>query len=626
MRGVGQRIARLVLLPLLAAFPATAQNTAAPDGEALYKKACASCHDGGEGRAPDRAALKQMSPDNFRFALVSGSMTQQGSGLTAAEIAALSEALTIKSFSTGGFPAKAFCPAGRSTFDDPFAKPFWNGWGVDLFQHRFQPAAMAGLTASQVPKLKLKWAFAFPGDTRSFAQPTVAGGRVFVGSEGRRVYSLDAKTGCIFWIFEADAPVRAAITVGAIQDGWAVYFGDRGANAYALNALTGAPIWKTRVEDHPNAMITGTPTLASGRLYVPVSSTEEGTGANPNYECCKFRGSVSALDASNGGVVWKGYTIEDPPHPVRKNPQGVQLWGPSGAGVWSSPTVDLKKRAVYVTTGDSYSDPVARTSDAFLAFDLETGKLLWSRQMTANDAFTIDCARPVKTNCAEANGPDFDFGSSPILVDLPNGRRALIAGQKSGMVHAVDPDQQGEVLWQVRLGKGGILGGIQWGSAVDGRNVYVAVSDIQFSPATEDQTGARKTSLVGTVVLNPDVGGGIFALNLATGQQVWHTANLGCHGRAGCSPAQSAAVTAIPGVVFSGSIDGHLRAYSVTNGRILWDVYTAREYDTVNGVKGNGGVIDGPGPVVVGGMLFTNSGCGFSGGAPGNLLLAFSVD
>ena len=411
MRGVGQRIARLVLLPLLAAFPATAQNTAAPDGEALYKKACASCHDGGEGRAPDRAALKQMSPDNFRFALVSGSMTQQGSGLTAAEIAALSEALTIKSFSTGGFPAKAFCPAGRSTFDDPFAKPFWNGWGVDLFQHRFQPAAMAGLTASQVPKLKLKWAFAFPGDTRSFAQPTVAGGRVFVGSEGRRVYSLDAKTGCIFWIFEADAPVRAAITVGAIQDGWAVYFGDRGANAYALNALTGAPIWKTRVEDHPNAMITGTPTLASGRLYVPVSSTEEGTGANPNYECCKFRGSVSALDASNGGVVWKGYTIKDPPDPVRKNPQGVQLWGPSGAGVWSSPTVDLKKRAVYVTTGDSYSDPVARTSDAFLAFDLETGKLLWSRQMTANDAFTIDCARPVKTNCAEANGPDFDFGS-----------------------------------------------------------------------------------------------------------------------------------------------------------------------------------------------------------------------
>jgi polyvinyl alcohol dehydrogenase (cytochrome) len=293
--------------------------------------------------------------------------------------------------------------------------------------------------------------------------------------------------------------------------------------------------------------------------------------------------------------------------------------------VWSSPTIDLKNRVVYVTTGDSYSDPAARTSDAFLAFDLETGKLLWSRQMTANDAFTIDCGSPTKTNCAEANGPDFDFGSSAMLVDLPKGRRALIAGQKSGMIHAVDPDSQGEVLWQVRLGKGSALGGIQWGSAMDDKNVYAAVSDVAFAPATEDKPGARKT-FAGTLVLNPTAGGGLFAVNAATGRQVWHTPHPGCHDRAGCSPAQSAAVTAIPGAVFSGSLDGHLRAYATGNGRIIWDVDTARQYETVNGVKGNGGSIDGPGPVVADGMLFTNSGYGFVGGAPGNVLLAFSVD
>jgi polyvinyl alcohol dehydrogenase (cytochrome) len=628
MRALPLMISTVLLLLLLTALIVEAQGVtgAAPNGEALYEKTCASCHDQGVGRAPNRVALKQMSPENIHFALVNGSMSPQGFGLSTAQIAAISEFLTGKTVSTDTFSKQAFCPAGGSPFEDPFAKPYWNGWGANLSQQRFQPAAMAQLSAGQVPKLKLRWAFAFPGDTRAYAQPTVVGGRIFVGSAGRRVYSLDAKTGCIYWIFDADFPVRTAISVSALGDGWVAYFGDQHANAYAVNALTGSPIWKTQVEEHPAGIITGAPTLAENRLYVPVTSFEEVTGADPNYECCKFRGSVSALDAATGKVIWKGYTIDESPHPVRRNKQGVQLWGPSGAGVWSSPTIDLKKRAVYVTTSDSYSDPPARTSDAFLAFDMETGKLLWSRQMTPNDAYTIDCASPTKTNCAEANGPDFDFGSSPILVDLPGGGRALIAGQKSGMIHAVDPDRQGELLWQVRLGRGSVLGGIQWGSAVDAKNVYAAVSDVELAPATENKAGARRMVLGGTVLLNPETGGGIFALDAATGRQVWHTPNPGCHDRPGCSPAQSAAVTAIVGAVFSGSLDGHLRAYATGNGAIIWDVNTAREYETVNGVKGNGGSIDGPGPVVVNGMLFTNSGYGAWGGAPGNVLLAFSVN
>src|SRR5262249_19058741 len=311
-----------------------------------------------------------------------------------------------------------------------------------------------------------------------------------------------------------------------------------------------------------------------------------------------------------------------------KNKQGVQLWGPSGAAVWSSPTVDLARHRVYVTTGDSYSDPAATTSDSFLAFDSETGKLLWSRQMTAGDAFTVNCGQPPdrKTNCPDANGPDFDFGSSPILVELGGGRRALIAGQKSGVVHAIDPDRQGEVLWQRRVGRGGTLGGVQWGSAIDSRNIYVAVSDVVVMGAKPGTPGAQRSLMGGPMTLDPKAGGGLFALSLEKGEVIWQTPHPGCGDTPGCSPAQSAAVSAIAGVVFSGGLDGHLRAYSTETGKIIWDVDTKQEYTTVNGVKANGGSMDGPGAVIVDGILYVNSGYMFLGGAPGNVLLAFSVD
>jgi polyvinyl alcohol dehydrogenase (cytochrome) len=351
------------------------------------------------------------------------------------------------------------------------------------------------------------------------------------------------------------------------------------------------------------------------------------SGADAKDECCKFRGSVSALDAATGKVIWKSYTIAEEPKPTRKNAQGVQLWGSSGAGVWSSPTVDLKNHIVYVTTGDNYSDPPTNTSDAFMAFDTDTGKLAWSRQITTGDAYNIDCDIPPEkqVNCPEAKGPDVDFGSSAILVNLPNGRRALIAGQKSGVVSAVDPDRQGKILWQVRVGHGGSLGGVQWGSAADAKNVYVALSDIQRRAAPPGSPAGRASVFGVPYELDPKAGGGLFALEIETGKVVWHTPHPGCV-KPGCSPAQSAAVTVIPGVAFSGGVDGHLRAYATDDGRIVWDVDTEQEYNTVNGVKANGGSIDASGPVIVGGMLYVNSGYFFQGSASGNVLLAFSVD
>jgi polyvinyl alcohol dehydrogenase (cytochrome) len=598
------------------------------EGAALFKQRCAGCHEGGGPKAPNRAALKQMSPENVRFALLSGSMRMQGVSLSPAQIGTIAQYLTGKLPGKEQIPAEAFCSASAAAFSSPFAKPNWNGWGGDLEQHRFQPAETAQLTATQVPKLKLKWAFGFAGVTRAFAQPAVAGGRVFVGSAERKVYSLSAETGCIHWVFDTDFPVRTAVSIAQSRGDWVAYFGDQHANAYAVNAATGKLLWKTHVDEHPAAVITGAPALAGKRLYVPGASIEEFTGAYPQYECCTFRGSLSALDAATGKVLWKSYTIAEEPKPTRKNKLGVQLWGPSGVGVWSSPTVDLKRRMIYVTTGDNYSDPPTSASDAFLAFEMDTGKLAWSRQLTEGDAFNVGCGAPPETpsNCPEARGPDFDFGSSAILVDLAGGRRALVAGQKSGIVYALDPDKKGEILWQRRVGKGTTVGGVEWGSAADATKMYVAVSDAQMRPVPPGTAAAQDSVLGMPFQLDPKAGGGLFALKLETGEIAWHTPHPGCNDKPGCSPAQSAAVTAIPEVVFSGGLDGHLRAYATDDGRILWDIDTLTDFKTVNQVKAHGGSLDGPGPVIVGGMLYVNSGYSFLGSAPGNVLLAFSVE
>src|SRR5690606_38229653 len=328
----------------------------------------------------------------------------------------------------------------------------------------------------------------FPGDDRVNMQPTIAGERVFVGSFRGYVYSLDAATGCIHWYHDAGASVRSGMSLAEIEHEGeprtAVLFGDQRAYVHALDAATGEALWKTRVDDFPGARITGSPALHGGRLYVPVASTEEGAAAVATYECCRFRGSLVALDAATGRQIWKTYTVDEP-RPTRRNPVGAQLWGPSGAPIWSSPTIDPLRNAVYVTTGNNYSNPPSELSDAFVALDLDTGAILWSRQMTEGDAWTAACRMidpEDRTNCADEEAPDFDFGASPMLIDLGNGRRVLVAGQKSGVVHALDPDRDGALVWQHRVGRGGSMGGVQWGSATDGENVYVALSDVVRIP------------------------------------------------------------------------------------------------------------------------------------------------
>jgi polyvinyl alcohol dehydrogenase (cytochrome) len=594
----------------------------AQDGAAIYKERCASCHDQPEGRVPALSAIKAMTGEAVFIALTNGKMKTQAEGLSTAQIFSL---LTFIA-PTGGAPAAApsltrTCPA-DAPFRTAATAPRWGGWSPSVTNARFQNTAAAGMSAADVPKLKLKWAFNLGGVTIARSQPTVAGGRVFIATVAGPVYSIDAKSGCTYWGFKTDSGVRSGMTLGEANGAPALYFGDQGSNIYALSAETGKLLWKMRAAEHFATMITAAPQYRQGVVYVAHSSFEEILPPDPKYQCCTFRGLVVALDAATGKQIWKSYTIPDAPQPTKKSPAGTQLHGPSGAGVWSTPTIDERLGVLYVATGDNYSDPPSKTSDAVLAMSLKTGEIAWSSQLTPNDAFNVGCGMPTKPGCPDSNGPDFDFGQPPILVNLEGGGRALVIGQKSGMVHAIDPDKKGAVLWQTRVGKGSALGGSQWGSAADNNRVYVAVSDIGIENRADPSspTGFRSG-------LKPNEGGGLHALRLKTGQIAWSTKPDACPAsRGNCSPAQSAAVTVIPGVVFSGSVDGHLRGYSTETGKIVWDFDTAREYPAVNGGTAKGGSLDVAGPAIVNGMLYVNSGYGQWGGMPGNVLLAFSVD
>lgn len=530
-------------------------------------------------------------------------MRVQGATLSGAERRAIAEYLggaTLGGDSTGA-------TLGRCESAPQFnfkAAPAWNGWGATPANTRNQSAADAQLTAEQVTHLTLKWAFGFPDATSSWAQPTVVGGWLFVGSQNGTVYALDAKSGCIHWVFSADGGVRSALIVGKSRGAAAVYFGDTSATAYALDATTGRQLWKTKVERHPLARITGGLALYRERLYVPMSSYEESQGARPDYSCCTFRGSVSSLDAKTGSVLWQTYMIPGEPQPRGTSSAGVTLYGPAGAAIWSTPTVDARRGLIYVGTGNTYAGAAATGSDAVVALEL-SGGIRWMKQLFPGDVFISGCrGHGDNPNCMDQRGPDYDFGNSPMITDPPRGRSAIVIGQKSGNGWALDPDRRGEVLWQYHAGAGGALGGIEWGSAVDDRHAYFAVSDL-FSPSP----------------------GGLHAVNLNDGKRAWYAAPAAPSCAAGprCSAAQAAAISVIPGVVFSGSNDGTLRAYSTTNGAILWEVNTDREYQTLNGVPAKGASMLGPGPAIVGSMVYVPSGYGAFGGRPGNVLLAFGL-
>ena len=621
-----RHVIRILLLAALLPSAAFAREAPVIDGEAIYQARCSGCHEGQAERAPRRDALAQFDPETVLKALVSGPMTGQARALTQAEMRAVAVFLTGTEFAANPMPEKAWCAQRSVSFGPEKAAPAWHGWGNGSANQRFQPSAAAKLAAADVPKLKLKWAFAIPGVIRAYAQPTIVAGTAFLGTAADEVYALDAKTGCIRWRFGADAGVRSAIQVAEVGGQWRAFFGDLRGQFYALDAKSGELVWKVPVEAHRMAYITAGAALFEGRLYVGTASREE-TALDAEHACCTFRGSVSALDAATGKILWKRHTIDEPrPRVDDGTGRGFMLWGPAGGSVWSTPTIDPVRRSLYVATGNAYSGPEPATTNALIAMSLADGEIRWVQQMSSNDVGTIPCQTPGQKQACKSGAPDHDFGSSPILMTLPGGQRVLVAGQKSGVVHGVDPDQGGKILWQTRIGKGGYEGGVEFGMASDGNRIYAPLSDFRFTGAAKTEPGAQPSIFGMKMKVDPAEGGGLFALDPATGKILWNAPPANCQGRDGCSPAQTAAASAIPGIVLSGAIDGHLRAYAAADGRVVWDFDTIRDYESVNGLPGKGGAIDGPGPVVVDGMVYTNSGYGYVGEVAGNVLLAFSVD
>ncbi len=597
----------------------------AQDGEALYKERCASCHDSPDGRVPSIGALKRMTAQAVYAALTNGPMKTQAAGLSSQALLSLLVYIAPAGDANAKPTFESNCSGSVRRYTSAnqiggWAGPSaWGGWSPDATNTRYQDAKAAGLTAADVPKLKLKWAFNLGSVTSARGQPVVAGGRVFTTTLAGDVYAIDAVRGCIQWGYKVTAGIRSGVAVGDANGIPAIFFGARNAVMYALNAESGELIWQTRPVEHLYAQSTATPLFYKGVLYQGFSSIEESLAVDPDNVCCSFRGSVVALDAATGRTIWQSYTIAEP---AKALAPGSRFGGPSGAAIWSTPTLDERKQALYVATGDNYSDPVTATSDAVLAFDLKTGKMLWSRQLTQGDAYNSACNSRTRENCPPEDGPDFDFGQPPILVQLGGGKRALVIGQKSGMVHAIDPDEDGKILWQTRAGEGGLLGGSQWGSAADAQRMYVVISDVNILTVQDAAAPNGRR-----IALDPKKGGGLHAIDLNSGKIVWSAKPATCPAsRSICSPAQSAAVTAIPGAVFSGSLDGHLRAYSANDGRVIWDFDTAREFPTVNGGPARGGSIDATGTAVAGGLVVVMSGYDQFGGMPGNVLLAFSPD
>ena len=600
---------------LAAGQSAAAQSVTPISGEAVYQKRCAACHEQISPRIPHREALNKMPAARILRALDAGAMLAVALTMHRDERIAVAGFLGTDAPDAGP-PAAAFC-ADRTVTLAATPRGGWNGWSPGTSNRRFQTAEGARLRAGEVPNLELKWAFAFDGDVSAFAPPTVLDGQMFVGSAAGRVHALRAATGCLQWVFQANGPVRSAIVAVPLNGTHVLVFGDMTGWVYALQATSGMLLWKAQIETHDSTRLTGAPVVHDGTVYVPVASWEETRSNDPEYACCTFRGSVVALRVRDGARVWKTY-MTDEPRETGRNARGTPQFGPSGVGIWSAPTVDAKRGLLYVTTGNDYSSPATLHSDAVIALNMANGRIEWSRQMTPGDAYNSSCGGD-RVNCPREAGPDFDFASSAILVSTAPNRDLLIAGQKSGIVYALDPEKRGEVVWQTRVGRGGTSGGVQWGMATDGARIYAAVSDVGRTRQAVNVFDTRR------FILDPKQGGGLTALRVADGRKAWHVAGTHCPDGSppGCSPSQPGAVTAIPGVVFATATDGHIRAHAARDGRLLWDFNTARDFEAVNGGPARGGSIEGPGAVVAGGMVFITSGYTRNGGMAGNVLLAF---
>lgn len=602
---------------------AAASALAAEDarsGKAVYEDHCASCHTGtGKDAGPSLESLRMMSRNQISFALERGKMQEQARGIGLEDRANL---IAFISPDVGDqWTADAHTCDDRSLDLDALVDPSIGAWGFDKRNTRYQ--ARSELTTENIDQLELAWVFGLPDVAEVRSQPVISQDTVFVSSVSGHLLALDRMRGCVKWHRRPASVIRTSLSMGQVRQRPALLFGGAGEGAkttafgtfgqfvFAIDAETGDELWRKDVGLFPGSILTGGIVQHVDRLIVPISAMGVGLAMNPNYECCKSHGAVRALDADTGEILWTAHMTEDA-RPTSKNALGVQQWGPSGAAVWTTPTIDSSRNLVYVGTGENTSSPASRLSDAIVAIDILTGEIRWAYQGTKNDAFNAACLVG-GPNCPEENGPDFDFGASAVLAQTSQGDDIILAGQKSGVVHALNPGD-GELLWRTQVSPGSALGGVHWGMAVSGNLVIVPINDPVRQPGHERKPG-------------------VYALDIVSGDIRWsHHATAPCENPfssgapwVDCPYTFSAAASASNDLAFAGSLAGVAYAFAVDSGEVVWQFDTAQAFETVNGIPAHGGSIDNPGIQIAGDMLFVESGYAMFGEIPGNALLAFKL-
>lgn len=585
-------------------------------GEQLFTENCASCHDGSVQKAPHKDMLNLMPPSYTLKAMNEGIMTSQSTHLSTDQKVAIAEYLGMASPSKSEFKLPQKCASKSSKFDSD-QSPDWVGWGGNAGNDRFHSAQSTEITRETIPNLKLKWAVEMPGATRARSQPMLAGGLLFTGGADGTFMALDAKSGCLKWTFQARAEVRHA----AFIEPWdgedadpIMYFGDLLGHVYALRAKTGELVWTDRADPHPNATITASPILHDDQVFFAISSLEVTSAADAKYECCTFRGSMVAYNKNNGVKNWQTYTIDEMAVPQGQNDLGTKLYGSSGAPLWASLALDTKRGQIYAGSGENYSSPGSDRSDAVIAFDVKTGKINWTMQALADDVWNMACMSDdpiIRQACPKEDGPDYDFGAGIMYVEHGGIEDMVVAGQKSGDLFFLNPDN-GKIIVQRKVGRGGIQAGIHFGMAREGDTLYVPVSD--FPDGREPVELAKP---------------GMFAVSLEDGVTKWFTRDPDdvCKGRDFCTPGISAAPSAFEGAVMAGSMDGTLRAYDKDTGAVVWSYDSTQQVKTLTGSMISGGSFGGSaGPMAKDGMLYVVSGYGVYFHMPGAVLLAFEAD
>lgn len=571
----------------------------------IFNNNCVSCHSGGVPRAPHLTTFQVMSAD-YILSTLNGVMSAQAEGLSSEEKIGISEYITGGKVSTS-LPEPNFCKSNN----EPIVlvkENSYKEWGYDKENSRY---TKSNLNSQNAKKLKLKWVFAYPAASRARSQPSISGNTIFVGGQNLYLYALDRQTGCVRWRTKVDGEIRSAPAIYFSEKGNFLFAGDYEGNVYKINPYNGEKIWVKSLRYHPRVILTGSLRVDNDIIYVPLSSREWADGADPEYQCCSFRGGIMALDVAGGNELWTSYSIPLPPKGTGKfNNMGVEILAPSGVPVWNSPTFDTAKNLIYYGTGEAYSSPAAETSDSVIAINKLNGDIEWVYQAESGDAWNMGCFVEADANCPEQDGPDWDFGASVVLANI-DGKSVLFAGRKSGHVYGLDPDNKGKPLWIKRIGKGGFAGGVHWGMATDNKSIFAAVADTNFinkfpGPATP----------------------GIYSLDGISGEINWRFTPIDrCpeNTKPACDIGISAALTATNDLVIGGGFDGWLYVLNKNTGELIWEFNTAIDFSSFTNVPSNGGSIESDGPVIIDNNIFINSGYQYGGRLGGNVLLNFEI-